>query len=155
MMNITKRNALRLWERHFGSAKYAEDFHGNFMCKYGYSNPNYYIWDRGTRVYCGWNIHHVLPLALGGTNAISNLIYTNIITNEIAADPLTFDEFLLNNNKMLYNTIKTAYENKKPLEQQIHEMAIDQVYRYLLVGGMPEAVDSYIENARRFGNIYC
>ena len=90
MMNITKRNAMRLWERYFGSAEYAEDFHGNFMCKHGYGNPDYYIWDRGTRIYCGWNIHHLLPLALGGTNAISNLICTNIITNEIAADKNTY-----------------------------------------------------------------
>lgn len=58
---------------------------------------------------------------------------------------MTFDEFLMNSNEMLYNAIKKAYENKQPLDKQIHELAMEQVYRYLLVGGMPEVVDAYIE----------
>lgn len=49
----------------------------------------------------------------------------------------------MNNNKMLYNTVKTAYDERKPLDSQIHKLAIDQIYRYLLVGGMPEAVEAY------------
>lgn len=60
--------------------------------------------------------------------------------------PMTFDEFLMNSNKMLYDAIKTAYENKRPLDDKIHELALEQVYRYLLIGGMPEAVVSYIED---------
>lgn len=51
----------------------------------------------------------------------------------------------MNSNKMLYNAIKTAYENKQPLDTQIHALALDQVYKYLLVGGMPEAVEAYID----------
>lgn len=35
-------------------------------------------------------IHHVLPVALGGTNAVSNLICTNIATNAAAEDKITF-----------------------------------------------------------------
>ena len=58
---------------------------------------------------------------------------------------MTFDEFLMNSNRILYDKIKTAYETKTPLETQIHSLAIDQVYKYLLVGGMPEAVDAFIE----------
>ena len=58
---------------------------------------------------------------------------------------MTFDEFLMNSNEMLYNAMKKAYENKQPLDKQIHELAMEQVYRYLLVGGMPEVVDAYIE----------
>lgn len=37
-----------------------------------------------------WNIHHILPKTCGGTNAISNLICTNIATNDEAADKITF-----------------------------------------------------------------
>ena len=66
--------------------------------------------------------------------------------NQITIYPMTFDEFLMNSNKMLYNAIKTAYENKQPLDTQIHELALDQVYKYLLVGGMPEAVEAYIDD---------
>lgn len=51
----------------------------------------------------------------------------------------------MNNNKMLYNTVKTAYEKRKPLDIQIHKLAMDQIYRYLLVGGMPEAVEAYVD----------
>lgn len=65
--------------------------------------------------------------------------------NQITIYPMTFDEFLMNGNKMLYDTIKRAYENKQPLDNQIHELAMEQVYKYLLVGGMPEAVEAYID----------
>ncbi len=64
--------------------------------------------------------------------------------NQITIYPMTFDEFLMNNNQMLYDAIKKAYESKHPLDNQIHELAMEQIYKYLLVGGMPEAVESYI-----------
>ena len=70
--------------------------------------------------------------------------------NQITVYPMTFDEFLLNNNKVLYNTIKKAYEEKTPLDTKIHELALEQVYKYLLVGGMPEAVEAYIEEQNLF-----
>ena len=65
--------------------------------------------------------------------------------NQITIYPMTFDEFLMNSNKMLYDAIKKAYENKHPLDIQIHELAMEQIYKYLLVGGMPEAVEAYID----------
>ncbi len=66
--------------------------------------------------------------------------------NQITIYPLSFDEFLLNSNKVMYDAIQKAYTEKKALDAGIHELAMEQVYRYLLVGGMPEAVDSYIED---------
>ena len=65
--------------------------------------------------------------------------------NQITIYPMTFDEFLMNSNKMLYDAIQKAYEIKQPLDSQIHELAMEQVYKYLLVGGMPEAVEAYID----------
>lgn len=65
--------------------------------------------------------------------------------NQITVYPMTFDEFLMNSNKMLYETVKKSYENKTALDTEIHRFAMDQVYKYLLVGGMPEAVDVYID----------
>ncbi len=66
--------------------------------------------------------------------------------NQITVYPMSFDEFLLNSNSMLYDTVKKAYSNKRPLDNNIHEFAMDQVYKYLLIGGMPEAVEAYIDD---------
>ena len=66
--------------------------------------------------------------------------------NQMTVYPMTFDEFLLNSNEVLYNTIKKAYESRTALDAKIHELAMEQVYKYLLIGGMPEAVDAYIDD---------
>ena len=42
-MKINKYNALRFWEECYGSKQYAEDFHGNLMCKDGYGNNNFSV----------------------------------------------------------------------------------------------------------------
>jgi len=70
--------------------------------------------------------------------------------NQITIYPMTFDEFLMNSNKMLYNAIQKAYESKTTLDAKIHELAMEQIYKYLLVGGMPEAVDTYIDGENLF-----
>ena len=70
--------------------------------------------------------------------------------NQITIYPMTFDEFLMNSNKMLYEAVKKAYENRTPLDLKIHELAMEQVYKYLLVGGMPEAVEAYIDDGNLF-----
>ena len=44
-MKINRENALRLWEKFFGSRRYAEDFHGYLMCKEGYGDPDYYVYN--------------------------------------------------------------------------------------------------------------
>lgn len=64
--------------------------------------------------------------------------------DQINIFPMSFDEFLLNANHNLYKAVLNAYNEKKPLSNQIHEMALDYVYKYLLVGGMPEVVDVYL-----------
>ena len=66
--------------------------------------------------------------------------------NQMTIYPMSFEEFLMNSNRILYNSVKRAYEEKIPLDPQIHELAMEQVYKYLLVGGMPEAVDAYIDS---------
>jgi hypothetical protein len=70
--------------------------------------------------------------------------------NQITIYPMTFDEFLMNSNAVFYEAVKKAYDSKKPLDAEIHEMAMEQVYKYLLVGGMPEAVDTYISDGSLF-----
>ena len=66
--------------------------------------------------------------------------------NQMTVYPMTFDEFLMNSNQMLFDTVRNAYESRQPLERQIHELVMEHVYKYLLVGGMPEVVDAYIDS---------
>ena len=89
-MKICKANALRLWEECYGNEQFAKDFHGNLMCRDGYGNENFYVNRWGKIIYCGWNIHHILPLSCGGTNEKHNLICTNIYTNDEAEDKITY-----------------------------------------------------------------
>ncbi len=65
--------------------------------------------------------------------------------NQMTVYPMTFDEFLMNSNQMLFDAVRNAYERRQPLERQIHELTMEHVYKYLLVGGMPEAVEAYID----------
>lgn len=89
-MKINRTNAMQLWYDYYGDVEFANDFHGNIMYRFAYGDPNYYFVDNGEKIYCGWNIHHILPKAHGGTNSYDNLICTNILTNEAAADKTTY-----------------------------------------------------------------
>ena len=89
-MKLSKKKANELWEATYGSKEYAKDFDGRLMYKHAYGDPNYYEYRNGQKVYCGWNIHHILPRACGGSNTRENLICTNIITNELAADKISY-----------------------------------------------------------------
>ena len=70
--------------------------------------------------------------------------------DQITIYPMTFEEFLMNNNRVLYDKVRSAYDAKAPLDAKIHELAMDQIYKYLLVGGMPEAVEAFIDNGDLF-----
>lgn len=65
--------------------------------------------------------------------------------DQMTVYPMTFDEFLMNSNRVLYDAIRKAYLERKPLDADIHNLALEQVYRYLLIGGMPEAVATYFD----------
>ncbi len=65
--------------------------------------------------------------------------------NELTLYPMTFEEFLLNRNPTLLSSIRESWAAKKALDPAYHELAMKQLYDYLLVGGMPEAVDVFLE----------
>lgn len=65
--------------------------------------------------------------------------------HEIVMHPLSFEEFLLNYNKFLYEAVVNAYKTKTPMNSAYHEMALDALYKYLLVGGMPENVQMFLD----------
>ena len=62
--------------------------------------------------------------------------------DQLTVYPMTFDEFLLNSNRILHDAVENAYRDRTPLGDGIHELVLEQFYKYLLVGGMPEAVDA-------------
>ena len=65
--------------------------------------------------------------------------------NELTLYPMTFEEFLLNRNPMLLEKIRESWSGRKPLEPSYHDLSMKQLYDYLLVGGMPEAADVFLE----------
>lgn len=85
-----------------------------------------------------------------GLNNNSQFLFPVGKINQISIYPLTFEEFILNSNKLLYQKIKKAYLEKTALDKGVHELALEQVYKYMLVGGMPEAVDTYLTKQNLF-----
>lgn len=62
--------------------------------------------------------------------------------------PLTFEEFLLaTNNDNLIEKIKESYASFKPLAEIYHNLALGLYRKYLVVGGYPEAVKTYLQTA--------
>jgi uncharacterized protein len=59
--------------------------------------------------------------------------------------PLSFEEFLLNVNPRMRKAILNSCKAMKPLDPPIHKMALDLFYRYLLIGGMPENVQLFLD----------
>ena len=62
--------------------------------------------------------------------------------------PLDFEEFLLANgfNEMAVSVLRDKYENRESLDETTHVKVLDLFKKYLLVGGMPDAVVSYIKH---------
>lgn len=60
--------------------------------------------------------------------------------------PMDFEEFLWAlNNDTLMDIIRKNYADKRPMGQALHRLAMDYFRRYLIVGGMPQAVKEYVE----------
>lgn len=61
--------------------------------------------------------------------------------------PMDFEEFLwAADNETMMELIQNCFENKKPLGQALHRKAMDLFRQYLIVGGMPQAVEAYISS---------
>ncbi|MGM9846938.1 MAG: ATP-binding protein [Muribaculaceae bacterium] len=61
--------------------------------------------------------------------------------------PLDFEEFLLASgcSQNVIDEIKTAYDEKREISESLHNLMLRQSKLYLLVGGMPDAVKTFIE----------
>lgn len=68
--------------------------------------------------------------------------------------PLDFEEFLYANgfNEIAINSIHAKFIKKESLESTIHNRLLDLFKKYLLTGGLPDAINSFI-NDRNIFNI--
>lgn len=67
--------------------------------------------------------------------------------------PMDFEEFLwaMGNNNLM-NLIRTCFKEKKSLGQLMHRQSMDYFKQYLIIGGMPQAVEKYI-NTKDFKEV--
>lgn len=61
--------------------------------------------------------------------------------------PLDFEEFLYANgmNSLVISSMKSKYENLESLDESVHNKMMDLFRKYLLVGGLPDAVNEYLK----------
>lgn len=60
--------------------------------------------------------------------------------------PMDFEEFLwAMDNETLMDMVRKCFETKKPMGQAMHRKAMDYLRQYLIVGGMPQAVQEYVQ----------
>ena len=61
--------------------------------------------------------------------------------------PLDFEEFLYANgmNELAISSLRNKFENCESLEEITHNKIMDLFRKYLLVGGLPDAVNTYLD----------
>lgn len=62
--------------------------------------------------------------------------------------PLDFEEYLwgLKMPEHILLTLKNHYDNETSIPESVHQTFLNLFYTYLVVGGMPEVVQSYVDN---------
>lgn len=61
--------------------------------------------------------------------------------------PLDFEEFLWANgiSSQVIDTVKTSFEQESMVSEGIHQAMLQLLYRYVIVGGLPEVVNCFLE----------
>ncbi len=61
--------------------------------------------------------------------------------------PLDFEEFLLANgfNDLAISSLRSKFEKSEGLEESVHNKVFDLFKKYLLVGGLPDAVNCFLQ----------
>jgi len=61
--------------------------------------------------------------------------------------PLDFEEFLYANgmNEIVVSSMRKKFDRLESLDEGVHNKIMDLFRKYLLIGGMPDAVNSYLE----------
>lgn len=68
--------------------------------------------------------------------------------HEIDMYPLDFEEFLwaCNISEDVVDILRDCYENHRAVPDFLHQQIMDRYRQYLIVGGMPEVVATYLDN---------
>lgn len=71
------------------------------------------------------------------------------VGSEIMVDmyPLDFEEFLWANGvgAQVIDIVKSCFEKESPVPDGIHKAVMELLYRYVIVGGLPEVVNCFLE----------
>lgn len=71
--------------------------------------------------------------------------------NSLVLYPMDFEEFLWAADKEnLAEFIRQCYEKRQALPEAVHEKALEVYHQYLVVGGMPEAVQQFLQGDNYF-----
>ncbi len=67
--------------------------------------------------------------------------------NVVEMYPLDFEEFLWANgiNEKVIATVKSCFENETVVLDGIHKVMMELLYRYVIVGGLPDVVNTFLE----------
>ena len=67
--------------------------------------------------------------------------------NVVDMYPLDFEEFLWANgiNEKVIATVKSCFENETVVPDGIHKVMMELLYRYVIVGGLPDVVNTFLE----------
>ena len=67
---------------------------------------------------------------------------------EVKMFPLDFEEFLKASsvNEDVFEHLRRCFKERKPVGEMIHDKIMKHFRRYLVVGGMPDAVREYVES---------
>ena len=72
--------------------------------------------------------------------------------------PLDFEEFVkaVGVHDSTVSLLKDCFQNRKTVDEFVHKKMLDIFYLYLIIGGMPEAVQIYLEtnNIQRVANVH-
>ena len=61
--------------------------------------------------------------------------------------PLDFEEFLWANgiSETVIDSVRSCFENEKAVPDGVHKAMMELLYRYVIVGGLPEVVNCFLE----------
>ncbi len=91
------------------------------------------------------NDYHVIAAgSLLGTLLAKPKSYPVGMVNLLDIYPLTFDEFLCAVEPALYDYYISIQKNQ-PIEDIFHNRLLEAYHYYLIIGGMPECVDSWVK----------
>ena len=66
--------------------------------------------------------------------------------DELSMFPMDFEEFLwATGNDILAQEIRSHFVSNEPMPQSVHSLALDLYQKYLIVGGMPESVQKWVD----------